>query len=157
VNRQLEVIKQDSSGRPVWSYSGRLLQEAKNLRLLEAFFDREPVPLGLFSLEPGDRMLEYFYDDRWYNIFEIFDGQGRRKGWYCNVARPAEFKDGAIQQRDLALDLVVDRHGHSELLDEVEFEQLELEPKARQQGLAALSELERMVADRIKPFDSIHP
>jgi uncharacterized protein len=81
-----------------------------------------PVDLTLFSLQNGDVLHEYFYRRRWYNIFAVADRTGQRKGWYCNLARPAEISPQQVSTIDLELDLVIgaDRIA-SQVLDEDDY------------------------------------
>jgi hypothetical protein len=110
---------------------------------------------GYVVLEPGDRWTEHFYADRWYNIFEIRAGDGRLKGWYCNVTRPARIDDDEVSAEDLALDLWVAPDGETLVLDEDEFAALSLSPSEREAAQNALAELQAMVAQRTIPFDRI--
>ncbi len=67
------------------------------------------------------------------------------KGWYCNVCYPPEIVDGEIRYVDLALDLLVYPDGTQQVLDEDEFESLNLPPEVEEQALRALEELKRLV------------
>ena len=73
MNTQIEVRKCDAYGRVVWSYPGMILEQNGDGLLLEAFFDRERVELGLFHLMRGDRFLERYYFDHWFNIFTVYE------------------------------------------------------------------------------------
>ena len=88
---------------------------------LDAFWTRPALTLGYTTFETGDRFTEWYFTDRWYNIFEIASPDGTLKGWYCNVAEPAEIGDDAIRCRDLLLDLWVSPTGATLILDEDEF------------------------------------
>jgi hypothetical protein len=110
------------------------------------------MELGFVDLEPRDRWIETFYADRWYNIFEIYASDGRLKGWYCNITRPARIGRGEVEAEDLALDLWVSPSGETEVLDEDEFDALPLQPEERRAGLDALAELQRMAAEGVAPF-----
>jgi hypothetical protein len=147
------VHKLDAHGREVWHYPGVLLDATDSERRLLARFERGRVEVGGLVLAPGDLFLETFYTDRWYNVFDIFEAESRqRKGWYCNVTRPARFTDGHIHAEDLALDLVVLPDGTSAILDEDEFEALDLaeaEARACRQAIADLLALARA---RAGPF-----
>jgi hypothetical protein len=104
----------------------------------------------------GDRFREWFYRDRWYNIFEIAESGGALKGWYCNIAEPATITEKEIRCRDLLLDLWVAPEGKTLILDEDEFDADDaIEAPAREQALAALAELQQMIAARKAPFDKI--
>ena len=140
---KITVIKLDHEGRETWRYSGNLIKHRSNLITLEAFFDRADIEFHGITLAFGDRFVETYYFDRWYNIFEIHDKENDRlKGWYCNVSSPAELQDHRIIYRDLALDLLVFPDGRQIVLDEDEFNNLQLNQKERQKAIAALTELQ---------------
>ena len=120
--------------------------------VLRTGWRRAPLDLGFVVLEPGDRWTEFFYADRWYNIFEIRASDGRLKGWYCNVTRPACISAGEVAADDLALDLWVAPDGETQVLDEDEFAALRLTPAERESAQKALAELQTMVARKAAPF-----
>lgn len=137
------VYKLDENGREVWHYAARVLARGDTWIRLEAFFDRPPVDLGPVVFDEGDRFIETFYSDRWYNVFAVYAGKdGPLKGWYCNVCRPAQITQDAVRCEDLALDVwVAAAGGQPVIMDEEEFEALSLSAKARRNSKAALLEL----------------
>ena len=136
------VYKLDLEGRVTWQYEGRALRREAERVVLEAFFNREDTPFMGVTLKHGDRFVETFYSDRWYNVFEIYDrDDGRLKGWYCNVGKPAVIADGSVSYVDLALDLWVAADGTQTVLDEDEFEALELDDGTKEMALRGLEEL----------------
>lgn len=149
---KIVVHKLDADGREVWRYDGRVLRRTESAVVLEATFDREATPLGPITIEPGDRFVETFYEDRWYNVFVIHRGEkGGLKGWYVNIARPARIETGHIFQEDLALDLVVSSDlKEVQVLDNHEFEALGLPPQEARQARRALTQL-LTKADRGEP------
>jgi hypothetical protein len=139
----ITVIKKDYQGQEVWRYTGKLCERGNNFLVLEAFFDRPDTYFHGMLLGRGDRFVETFYTDRWYNIFEVHDRSGDGfKGWYCNIGRPAIIDGNSLSYEDLALDLLVFPDGRQIVLDEDEFEALPLEPDARTAALAALGDLQ---------------
>ena len=141
------VIKRNIDGQETWRYDGRILERGQNWLLLEAFFNRQDTPFHGIVLARGDRFLETYYSDRWYNIFEIHDRlSGDLKGWYCNVTRPALFEETQVSYIDLALDLLVYPDQTQLVLDEDEFARLPIDPSTRQKALAALQELQTLFA-----------
>jgi uncharacterized protein len=143
----------------VTSYQGQAIRRDATSIVLEARWQRDRRDLGYLVLEPGDRFVEFFFPNRWYNIFEIHaGGDDRLKGWYCNIARPGVFADDILSAVDLALDLFVYPDGRTLTLDQDEFDALNLQrddPEAWQCSLAAVDELKAMVAARRAPFDAI--
>ena len=141
--KEIQIIKQDYQGTETFRYSGMIIKRGLNLIILEAFFNREDTPVGDIILRRGDRFIETYYADRWYNIFEIHEGSSDKvKGWYCNIGYPAEIQDTQISYRDLALDLLVYPDGEQLILDEDEFNALPLPPEDRTTALKALMELQ---------------
>ena len=140
---QVIVKKLNPAGQETWRYSGRVLERSANRLVLEAEFNRDDLPFHEIVLRRGDRFVETFYADRWYNVFAIHDiDDDRLKGWYCNISYPAEFGDGIISYIDLALDLLVYPDGRQLVLDEDEFNALALPPEVQQRVRQALEELE---------------
>ena len=145
MSEDIVIRKLNLQGEETWRYIGRLLAREPDCITLEAFFNRDRVPVEEIVLMRGDRFVESFYNDRWYNIFEIHDGDSPTiKGWYCNVARPAVIQDGEVSYIDLALDLLVYPDGRQVVLDEDEFEALALDAATRQQALEGLEALKRL-------------
>jgi predicted RNA-binding protein associated with RNAse of E/G family len=140
----ITVYKLNLDGRVTWQYQGVVLRRGENEAVIEAFFDRKDMPFQGITLKQGDRFVESFFNDRWYNIFEIYDrDDGRIKGYYCNIGRPAVLGRDSISYVDLALDLWVTPDGHQTVLDEDEFLSLDLDRSTREQALVALETLKR--------------
>ena len=57
--------------------------------------------------EAGDVFTEFYFWDRWYNVFHVAAADGTPKGWYCNVCQPPRLADETLTYVDLALDLFV--------------------------------------------------
>jgi len=139
---RITVFKLNEKGDVVWHYPAAVLERGKTWVRLEAFFNHDDVDLGFATLKRGDRFVETYHNDRWYNIFAVYDGAaGPLQGWYCNICRPALFEDAAVRCEDLALDLWITPDGPSQVLDEDEFELLALDVSERRKCLNALQEL----------------
>jgi uncharacterized protein len=137
------VIKLNAQGKETWRYQGRLLAQDASSVILEAYFDREDLDLHGMRLVKGDRFIETYYSDRWYNVFEIHaHDDDRLRGWYCNIARPAHISGSTISYVDLALDLLVFADGRQIVLDEDEFAALNLSQELHDQAYQALRELQ---------------
>ncbi len=115
------VHKLDHGGREVLSYPAVPVFRTPSAVLVKALWGRSPLDTGYVVLEPGDQWLEAFYADRWYNVFEIRSADGRLKGRYCNITRPAQISADAVCAEDLALDVWITPDGEARVLDEEEF------------------------------------
>jgi len=137
------VIKLNDQAKETWRYQGKLLSQDESSITLEAFFDREDLDLHGMRLCRGDRFIEVYYNDRWYNIFEIHAREDDRlRGWYCNISRPAQISGGTVSYVDLALDLLVFADGRQVVLDEDEFAALNPSQELHDQAYQALRELQ---------------
>jgi uncharacterized protein len=142
---RIKVQKKNPAGEVTYEYEGRLLSQGEHSIVLEALFDRADMPFMDVVFKTGDRFVEYYYTDRWYNIFVVHDRDDKTvKGWYCNIGKPAVIEDGVVSYVDLALDLWVSTDGKQTVLDEDEFEALALNGELRTGALRGLQELKRL-------------
>src|SRR5215216_5216497 len=136
---RIKVQKKNPAGEVTYQYEGVMLARDENSVTLEALFDRADMPFMDVVFKTGDRFVETYYTDRWYNIFAIHDrDDGKVKGWYCNIGKPAVIEDGLVSYMDLALDLWVSRNGQQTVLDEDEFKALKLNEELRNGALNGL-------------------
>ncbi len=151
----IRVDKLNSKGQVVVSYQAELAERLTNGVILSAIWTWKARDLGYTVFETGDQFTEYFYTDRWYNIFKIHSGQtGALKGWYCNIARPATITDDRVAAEDLILDIWVQPDGTWQILDEDEFAaDHTLDQRTREDALRALGILLAQIAAREPPFD----
>ena len=149
---KIKVQKKNPNGEVTYQYEGVLLKRDENSITLEALFDREDRPLIDIVLKNGDRFVEHYYTDRWYNIFAVYDrDNGKLKGWYCNVGEPAVIEDSLVSYVDLALDLWISANGKQTVLDEDEFEELDLNEELSAGALSGLNELKRLFKNNKPP------
>jgi hypothetical protein len=152
VKDPIRVLKLNLAGEVTWQYEGHVLRREPNAVILEALFNRPDMPFVDVVFKRNDRFVETFYADRWYNTFEIYDrDNGKLKGWYCNIGRPATIGDGMVSYADLALDLWVSADGKQTVLDKAEFDALILDPLERANCLTALAELQRTFKSKQPP------
>jgi uncharacterized protein len=152
---RVTVHKLDLRGELVVRYDAELTERFADGVRLEASWTQAELPLGYTRFAPGDLFVEWFYTDRWYNIFEIHSAGGRLKGWYCNIAEPASIAAGVVASRDLLLDLWVNPQGEMQVLDEDEFAAAALDDATRARAQHSLAELKAAVQARQPPFHAI--
>ncbi len=141
----LTVIKLNTHLQETWRYQALVRQRLADRIVVEAYFDHEDRLLHGMPLCRGDRFVETYFPERWYNIFEIHSRENDQlRGWYCNISKPAVIGDDHLAYVDLALDLLVFPDGRQIVLDEDEFAALNLTPSEREAALAALEELQKL-------------
>lgn len=152
----ITVYKCDHEGRVVWQYAGKVLERGPDWVCLTAVFNGREFDMEFITFRRGDVFTEWFYADRWYNVFRIADGPtGALKGWYCNITRPAQIAADSVRADDLALDVFVTPAGAFMLLDKDEFDALNLPPNDQQAALRAVAALRDLAAQRTEPFHEI--
>jgi uncharacterized protein len=148
----MKIQKKNLQGDVVFQYDGEVVQRDGHAIVLEAFFGRDDMIFMNVTLKRGDRFVETFYTDRWYNIFEIFDrDHGAFKGWYCNIGKPAVIEEDVVSYIDLALDLWVAPDGTQTILDEDEFLELNLDDDVRKLACNGMHELQKLLKTKNPP------
>ncbi|MEO8394327.1 MAG: DUF402 domain-containing protein [Chloroflexota bacterium] len=148
------VIKQNHLGEKLLEYSGEVLMQGKTWVCIEATFNNPDKDAGYVVFRRGDTFIEWYYSERWYNVFELYDvDDGQHKGWYCNITRPASISEDLIRADDLALDLFVTPEGKITVLDEDEFAALNLPPNEQRAVRDAVQAIRRAVSNGDSPFE----
>lgn len=140
-------------------YDGVLLAQDETRLVFQGYFAFD-VPRDYVQFRRGDRSVETFYTDRWYNIVELHDvDDDRLKGWYCNIARPPRITHTAdaviIAYDDLALDAFIAPDGNLLVLDEDELDALQLDAETLARVWSAVELLREHAARREAPFNQI--
>ena len=78
----------------VFSWAGEVLRCDDESIVLRAEFNVDQVELGFTTFRRGDIFVEFYYWQRWFNIFQISAPDGTLKGWYANLGQPVELEDG---------------------------------------------------------------
>ena len=110
--------------------------------VLRAEFNVPVVELGFATFRRGDVFHEFYYWDRWYNVFQVSEPDGTLKGWYANVGAPAVSapERGELSYVDLELDVWSDPGGEFVVLDEDEYEALAANPACGPDLIAGAAE-----------------
>jgi hypothetical protein len=139
-----------------YRYQGELLTRTATVVCLRAPFTFAERDLGYAVFRPGDLFTEWFYADRWYNLFQVQDGTSLAlKGFYCNFALPATIAQDTVYWDDLALDLWVAPDGTMLWLDEAEYAAMQPEAAVQAAVAAARADLTQAVAARTGVFGAL--
>src|ERR1044072_1651370 len=66
---------------------------------------------------------EYYWLDRWYNVFRFSDPNGGLRNYYCNVNQPPSFDGRVLSYIDLDIDVLVAPDLTYKILYVVDFEE----------------------------------
>ncbi len=154
--KKITLSKQNEKGIETWRYEGRELHRQSDLIIIEAFFNRPDTTRNGLELKNLDRFVEIFFSDRWYNIFAIHDKNTNQiKGWYCDICRPARITEKEIQYQDLGLDLVVFSDGRKIIVDQDEFDALDLDELTRKKVLESMQDLHENFFEILKTLPKV--
>lgn len=113
--------------------------------------------LGLIS--KGTVSFEYYWLNRWYNVFRFDGPDGTFRNYYCNIAMPPKFDGATLDYVDLDIDLIVWPGGEAVTLDEDDFTanaaKYSYPDDIRERALETVTELKRMIAAREFPFENL--
>jgi protein associated with RNAse G/E len=153
----VRVLKYDGAEHRHWS--AKIALREGRLIVLDAEFDYDVQHHLLGEIPRGTRTIEYYWLDRWYNVFQFMDNEGKTRLYYCNVSAPPKLEGDVLSYVDLDIDLLVQPDLSYQLLDTEEFEtnagRWGYSAETRRQALAAVAELESMIAGRQFPFSQV--
>ena len=138
------------------SWAACIIHRTDSLLVLDAKFDRDIDHELLGKISVGTRSIEYYWLDRWYNVFRFCEPDGALKNFYCNVNAPPEFDGRVLSYVDLDIDVLVAPDFSYQVLDLDEFERnaqlyhypLEVRRKVHQ----AVDELIDLINSKSPPF-----
>lgn len=153
---EVRVYKYDGLLHRTWP--AELLRQEGSLIVLDAQFADEVIHDLLGKIASGTHSLEYYWLDRWYNIFRFAEPAGTLRNYYCNINVPPTFDGETLNYVDLDLDILVRPDLSYRILDVEDFERnaedygysVEVQAKAR----GAVDELVTMIETRAFPFNS---
>ncbi len=125
--------------------------------VLEGKFDADIEHDLLGTIVSGTRSLEYYWLDRWYNVFRFSRPNGELRNYYCNVNVPPSLNGGILSYVDLDLDILVAPDFSFQILDAKDFERnaeiYGYDDEIRANAQRALDELVAMIERRSFPFN----
>lgn len=140
------------------SWKAFLIKAELSLIVLEGFFDIAIEHPSLGLIKKGTRSIEYYWSDRWYNIFVFYQPDGTLRDYYCNINLPPKFDGKHLIYIDLDLDVLVSSDMKITLLDEEEFKvnsALYNYPKEVLQNIkSTMNELMNLIEKREFPFQT---
>ncbi|HEX9545040.1 MAG TPA: DUF402 domain-containing protein [Pyrinomonadaceae bacterium] len=111
----------------------------------------------LGTIASGTNSLEYYWLDRWYNVFRFSQPDGELRNYYCNVNVPPSFDGEILSYVDLDLDILVAPDFSFQILDAKDFERnaqvYGYDDEIRANAQRALDELVAMIGKRAFPFN----
>ena len=89
------------------SWKCKFIEQRDSLLIFAGEFDREITHNDLGIIRRGTVSYEYYWLDRFYNIFRFHEPEGSLRNFYCNVNVPPTFENGVLDYIDLDIDVLV--------------------------------------------------
>ena len=150
----VRVLKHDGAEYRRWN--AKLSRCDQDLIILDAEFDVDVSHELLGEIKRRTKTVEYYWLNRWYNVFRFLKDDGSTRLWYCNINTPPELNGGTLTYIDLDIDILVQPDFSFQVLDEDEFETnaglYGYSPKEKLSARSAVDELIGMIEQHLFPF-----
>lgn len=150
----VRVLKYDGSEYRRWN--AQVARQDDTLLVLDAKFEFDVTHDSLGTIPRGTKTVEYYWFDRWFNVFEFLKDDGSTRLFYCNINTPASLDKGVLSYIDLDIDVLVQPDFSYQTLDLEEFEEnasrYGYSDEVRHEAELAVNEVKRMIEDRQFPF-----
>jgi uncharacterized protein len=150
----VRVLKHDGTEYRLWN--AKLHRHEADLIVLDAEFDVDVSHELLGEIKRRTKTVEYYWLNRWYNVFRFLKEDGSTRLWYCNINRPPQFDGHTITYVDLDIDILVQPDLSFQVLDEDEFEtnakRYGYSDEEKSNAHAAVKDLIGMIEERHFPF-----
>ena len=150
----VRVLKYDGAEHRRWN--ARLARRQGPLIVLDAEFEFDVQHHLLGDIQRGTRTIEYYWLDRWYNVFQFLHESDRTRLYYCNVNMPPQLENDVLTYIDLDIDILVQPDLSYQVLDLEEFAantvRYGYSEETKQQADAAVGALTKIIETRQFPF-----
>jgi protein associated with RNAse G/E len=116
----VKVLKYDGTEHRNWR--ARLASREGELVVLAATFAEEVQHNILGFIAAGTISTEYYWLNRWYNVFRFSEPNGEMLSYYCNVNLPPKIAADCLSYVDLDIDVLVQPNLTFQILDTEDFE-----------------------------------
>ncbi len=141
------------------SWKAELIEQKDNLLIFVGEFEKEVSHPQLGVIRRATLSYEYYWLNRWYNIFRFHEPEGNLRNFYCNINLPPKFENGILSYIDLDIDILVWQNFSFEILDMDEFEENSRRYSYPNSVITkcrtTLEELQNLIKSRQFPFDFV--
>jgi len=151
----INARKFDGSIHRTWT--AKLVESKGSLLVFLGEFDREVTHPDLGVIRRGTLSYEYYWLDRWYNVFRFHEPNDDFRNFYCNINMPPSFEGDTLDYVDLDIDILVSKDSDIQLLDQEEYEENSnfygYSPEIQNRVAKSISELRNMIRLNQFPFE----
>jgi protein associated with RNAse G/E len=122
-NQKITINSRKFNGKIHRSWKAELIDRSDSLLIFVGEFEEEVRHSKLGVIRPGTISYEYYWLDRWYNVFRFHEPGGALRNYYCNLNMPPSFENAVLDYIDLDIDVLVSGNFEYEILDREEFDE----------------------------------
>ncbi len=141
------------------SWKAKLIEQNQSIFTFIGIFEKEVKHQHLGVIRPNTLSYEFYWINRWFNIFRFHEPEGELRNFYCNVNMPPKLANGVLDYIDLDIDVLVWKDFSYQILDLDEFEEngvkFDYPPEICEEAIKTLKELLNMIEMRAFPFDDV--
>src|SRR5207248_3333985 len=100
-DQNITVNSRNFDGTLRRSWSARLIKQDGSLIEMIGEFETGVAHPDLGVIDRGTISYEYYWLDRWYNVFRFHEPHGEFRNYYCNINLPPTFENGILDYVDL--------------------------------------------------------
>lgn len=156
-NKHITINSRKFDGKIHRSWKAEFIEQKDSLLTFIGEFEKEINHTHLGVIGRGTVSYEFYWLDRWYNIFRFHEPGGDLRNFYCNINMPPTFEEGILDYVDLDIDVLVWKDYSFEILDTDEFEENSIKFKysheIHNKIKKSLEELKKMIENKLFPFD----
>jgi protein associated with RNAse G/E len=153
----VRTYKYDGTEHRRWR--AQISKQEGSLLVLDAKFEEEIRHPLLGTVAPETVSIEYYWLDRWYNVFRFIEPTGELRNFYCNINVPPVFRKDVLSYIDLDMDVLVAPDFSYSILDEDEFAanaaRFNYPAEVLLKSRTALKELIALIEGRGFPFSDL--
>ena len=156
-NQLVNINSRKFDGKVHRSWQASLIERRDSLLIFVGEFEREVIHSNLGVIRRGTVSYEYYWLDRWYNIFQFHEPDGELRNFYCNISEPPKLFKNILDYVDFDIDILVWKDFSYEILDLEEFDEnrrkFNYPSKIIKRVHQSISEIEFLIQNRRFPFD----
>jgi len=153
----ISINSRKFDGRIHRTWNAELIEVTDELIAAVGRFEFDVAHSHLGVIRKDSISHEFFWRDRWFNIFRFHEPDGALRNFYCNISKPPNFENNVLDFIDLEIDIVVWKDMSYEILDREEYERASREfnfpADIRKRVEISINQLNAMIKSNEFPFN----
>lgn len=139
------------------SWKAELIERTETLLTFVGIFEKEIKHPKLGVIRRGTVSYEFYWTNRWYNVFRFHEPEGELRNFYCNVNQPPVCAGNILDYVDLDIDVLVWKDLSYQILDLGEYkdncDKFNYSTELKNKVDNSLSEILNLIKNKSFPFD----